>query len=241
MKCPHCTNDLIGKPIGCVEHGLLVDIAAKADSLSLSLPDDYKSHPVFDGGVGAGQGHERFVTIEEFQAELKKQGTTVSAELGLARARRVRRVRVEEAEESVLRFLPKDFVWVYEQLLDRAFGERALGSGIGMGTDPEVQKATGKKENQMGRLKSEDPVRSLTAGSGKKGFGKTVIRSEQAISQRRKLDKKLRRLTREAKAWLDGADSVEAGRVCAGKCKRIGEADWNYCANCGGPMREADA
>jgi hypothetical protein len=60
------------------------------------------------------------------------------------------------------------------------------------------------------------------------------------MNYRSKLDRRIRRMAREIQAFLDGKDVKVESRKCAGKCRKIGEAEWVYCPRCGGPMEQVD-
>lgn len=141
-------------------------------------------------------------------------------------------VQKESDSDLVLRFLPDSFVDWYARLIDA--GLRTQQSSGGAGSLP----GTGMvKNDKRWPVKSGQASGIPSRGAG--GVGRTEspspIISERAIAKRRAVDKQLRRLARELQAWHQG-DSVVRTRKCLGRCKRIGEADWLYCPNCGGMM-----
>lgn len=139
--------------------------------------------------------------------------------------RDVRRVRMDDAERTFLRFCPAGFIDAYERLIDAGVGEQNLGSAGGIG-------------GELGTV--------LGGGGERRGGGQGLVRSERFVEYRRRLDKRLRRISREILAELnpDSENGSKIGvptvRICSGKCKKIGDVEWLFCARCGGPMREKD-
>lgn len=139
------------------------------------------------------------------------------------------------------RILPETFVNVYEALYCKA-----LDDGMGGSRAAETAflgKADGKPVGQWrvstGEMTSMDKI----GGPGTKQVGKTArtMRDERAFRLKVKIDKRLRAMAREINAFLDGVDKrLATQRVCAGRCKHFGDAEWNYCPSCGGPMRELE-
>jgi hypothetical protein len=172
-------------------------------SVGLRMPEDYKPHPVSDGG-------------------------------GVAR---VWKVNVDDADDLLRRFLPDAFVFCYERLVDLSFGERNLGSAGGYDETKVLDEKADKVKAGQAR-RSAEPVKG--AGLGKRGSGRSPIFTESAVNYRSKLDRRLRRMAREIQAFLDGKGARIESRKCAGKCRKIGEAEWVYCPRCGGPMEQVD-
>lgn len=199
----------------------------------MRLPEGYKIHPVTDGGVGGPKRND----LEDSNGRRKKAsgGENVRRRLDEAVRGRIDGLGVEELE-LILRFFPGRVLWMYVRLLDLAFGERNLGSGRGY------------DENDLG-LGARSPERLSSAaldyrGSAvqpRQGTSRPLLRSEVAVQYRSKLDRKLRRIGREIESFLTEKEfgrKVSVVRQCSGKCKKFGDADWNYCPNCGGPMQE---
>ena len=195
---------------------------------NLPLPDGYKPHPVSDGGVGGPKRNDakgkKVIDVE--QARRSLQDTLQSRGSGLG---------VEEID-ILLRFFPLDLLWQYARLLDKCFGERRLGSGRGY---DENDLGLGARSKE--RLTSVAP--QYRGGAEKSAGGSSVvpIRSEGAVLMRSKIDRRLRRIGREIKSYLDEREIGRPSpvvRQCSGKCKKFGEAEWLYCPNCGGPMQE---
>jgi hypothetical protein len=87
------------------------------------------------------------------------------------------------------------------------------------------------------------PVGQIS-GPKNKQVGKTsrTLRDERAWKLKQKIDRDLRRLAAKIRAFEEGRNIDFAGqRVCAGRCKRFGDAEWTYCCHCGGPMREIES
>lgn len=124
-----------------------------------------------------------------------------------------RKIDFDDADDLLRRFLPDKFIFAYERLIDKGFGSKNIGSAGGFN--------------------------EVLTGGGNASKG-TIISSESSIRLRRRVDSRLRQMAREIVAYLDGdAKKIEARR-CGGKCKRIGDAEWIYCPNCGGPMAQVD-
>jgi hypothetical protein len=123
------------------------------------------------------------------------------------------------------------------RLIDRAIGERALGSGRGY--DDTIVPGSGKKTT--GRIKTSSAEASIGGKKNRQGKSPEFIRSEAALGYRSKVDRKLRKIAREINYYLatpldNTAESVQ--RRCAGSCKRMGDGEWLYCPWCAGPMEE---
>lgn len=140
--------------------------------------------------------------------------------------------------EVLLRFLPKEFQLLYEELVGKA-----VVFGGGHGYDENVDPKAGVLGNgSEGGTKSERPQRRLVASPPKKfGSGKTVVRNQAAIAYRQRVDRKIRKIAREIKLWLDDSDVQTSVRKCTSrKCGRFAEDTWWYCPNCGAPTDRAD-
>jgi len=150
------------------------------------------------------------------------------------------------------RILPEPFQVAYEMLWARSLGDGGPGAGVGShpldGSAGAVGVAGkggpgGKVENAGWRLSSGQAEKAVgrNAGPQKKSVGKTsrTMRDERAFELKKKVDRQLRRIAAQIRAFEDGRKIESAGqRVCTGRCKRFGDGEWTYCAHCGGPMRE---
>lgn len=144
------------------------------------------------------------------------------------------------------RILPEMFCTAYE-----AVCVQALDDGSGGGNHPlsgraaELGRAEGKPTGQW-PVKSDEKVsigQKSGPGSSLKTVGKTskFLRDERAFRLKQRMDKRLRAMAREMMAFMDGKEIRAAvSRVCTGKCKKLGDAEWMFCARCGGPMRDLD-
>jgi hypothetical protein len=197
------------------------DVLPSVSGLTLDDLDQvggYKPHPVSDGGVGSG-------------------GKRTLAEGDSGRRKLI--VVDGEIAGAVLAFLPKKFVWFYEQLVDLGYGEKRVDGGSGRRRD-DVGRSSGLKAT--GRLSSGHVDKTLTAATaGKtKNHAEIQFKNEKAVDFRRLVDRRLRRLAREIEEFLvEGSGKLRSGkRKCGGRCKKIGDPDWVYCPRCGGPMQE---
>jgi hypothetical protein len=154
------------------------------------------------------------------------------------------------------RILPELFAEAYERLWDRTYKDGGIDGGGGDGGGGNhplngnagvVGMAEGKVKNAGWRVSSgEETLIGLKTGaqvSDMKRVGKTAatLKNERLFKYKVKVDKRLRRLAREISAMVDGRNVVAAAnRVCTGRCKKYGDAEWDYCARCGGPMRQVE-
>lgn len=141
--------------------------------------------------------------------------------------------------ELLGRFLPKDFLFAYEVLVHRGLVITGGAARGGRGYDESVIVGAGKGVGGMGAVRSGEVERRIGAGGGSggkggAGSGKPVIRSEEAVLYRRKVDRKLRRLAKETIAWIETGKALKTVRKCTGrKCGRFAEEDWVFCPRCG--------
>jgi hypothetical protein len=137
--------------------------------------------------------------------------------------------------EIVARFLPAGLVDLYARVLEIEFqlspGSRANSTnipGVGRGSGPRISTT---------QTETRSVTRTHTARADW-----TVIRSERALMGRYRLDRKLKRIVNDLRyllAEVNGADHTRPlMRQCAGRCRKIGESDWLFCARCGGPMQD---
>ncbi len=161
---------------------------------------------------------------------------------------------------DVVRMMPHQFVDAYEALCVEAYnsgggidglptGGGGVGSGSGgesVGMDGGLGKADGRAQGQW-RTDSgvETTIGTVKVGKAQfKRVGKTGngMRDERAFRMKTRVDKRLRSIAREILANLYESEKFSSiSRVCTGRCKRIGESDWLFCARCGGPMTENDS
>lgn len=177
------------------------------------------------------------------EQDVDEQGADVVWELGLGRIVPKDRMKVHDIQavdadaDVVARWMPRDFVQWYVALVSLITGPSGYG-----GVDENVVPGSGKAYGGMGSLKSgSSESLKLTGGQFRPESG-VLMRSEWASDMRVKVDRKLRKIARELKNMLDD-DSKRRSYVrrrCAGQCKKFGEADWLYCAKCGGRMEQVD-
>lgn len=153
-----------------------------------------------------------------------------------------------------MRMLPTQFVDAYEALCVDAFNSGGGMDGASCGVMDEhgdggaveaavVGKANGQAVGQWrtssGQATSIGAVRPGKASFKKLGKTSKGLKTEKSFNAKRKVDKRLRQIAREIFAVLEGTPSKSGnGRVCTGRCKRLGDSDWLYCPNCSGPMGE---
>lgn len=152
--------------------------------------------------------------------------------------------------------LPDLFTEAYQRLWDRTYRDGGVDGGGGdggggnhplNGSAGVVGMAEGKVKNAGWRVNSSE-VTSIGPKSGAqrstiKGVDKTcrTLKDERLFKFKVRVDKRLRRLAREISATLEGRNVVAAvTRICTGRCKRFGDLEWDYCARCGGPMRQVE-
>ncbi len=144
------------------------------------------------------------------------------------------------------RLLPQSFVDAYEALQARALTDGSGSNHPLSGRDAELGKADGKPTGQWPEKTSDVTSIGQVGGPKTKQVGKTskFLADERAFRLKRKIDKRLRGLGREMMAFLEGASEKDAAaaasRLCTGKCRKIGDGEWVFCARCGGPMRDMD-
>lgn len=153
------------------------------------------------------------------------------------------------------RLLPEGFVSAYETLVSRALNDGSGMDGHAVSESSEGRGGIGKADGSGGIRWRNDSGQSDTVGGG--GYGRAIrgkaqvkvvgktsrgMRDERLWRVRVLVDKRLRQMGREIAAALEGVDTRIAGRrICGGRCRRLGQTDWNFCPNCGGQMREMDS
>lgn len=157
----------------------------------------------------------------------------VSVQDGRVIAERIGMAGVDELS-IVLRYLPKEFLVTYLMLIDRGVGERNLGSGGGVAKDGALPDVGGQSAP---RLKTSSYEHVSSASRSGASTSPILMNSERSIDYRRKVDRQIRKIIREIKLHLASeSEKTIVSRVCSGKCKRRGDAEFLYCPNCGGPM-----
>jgi hypothetical protein len=165
------------------------------------------------------------------------------------------RAKVNDAA-GVGQMLPEAFSAAYEALFVGTFRDGDVDGGGSEGHSAHPMSGRGM---EVGRSDGSGAIRMRTSsgqvdtvgtkvksGSGRSGGGKDTrktsnqLRNERLLREKTKVDKRLRRMAREIESMLRGEVHIEAVRRCAGRCGRLGQADWKYCPNCSGPMAEVD-
>jgi len=179
--------------------------------VKLNGDDEYKSDAVFDSvhnGVVRGASEKGWKKLETMD------------------------VGVEEAQ----RYLPKEFIDLYLEL---------VYLGVDVGKTSAVDRKSvdipgvGKGTDGLGNVRSETKeVRDVYRKIRLPTSGLSVpILSENAVRFRSSVDRKLRKITREIKSYLDGKTAPKVNRRC-GQCKKFGDGDWSWCPFCRGRMEE---
>lgn len=149
--------------------------------------------------------------------------------------------RLSGVEELLMlvRYLPESFVAAYLRLIDRAVGEKNLGSGRGYD-----QNDLGLGARSGVQTKSEvRGYRGSAEKSGKPSSGMGMpIQSEEAMYDLDRYRKRLRNMAREMMVFLRDEASGEGRSIlrrrCSGRCGRLGNAEFLFCPNCGAPMQD---
>lgn len=165
----------------------------------------------------------------------RKEGDLVEAEVRRRLADALSSAGVNSGRISleILYLLPEEFVREYVELYWQALGENISGSGMGQGKD----------EGQVLRTRSKGTPKQMRPGQGggKKYKGlPLVIKDEQALEAKTRIDRKLRRVVgstiREVKSSMDqSGNSLRKRQVDehggAGVIKSAGGA--RRCEDCG--------
>lgn len=142
------------------------------------------------------------------------------------------------------RILPDGFTAVYEALYVQSLDDGMGGKGKVADAGIALGRAAGKPVGQYRVSTGERTSIGRKSGPKLKKLDQTskTLKDERAFNFRVKVDKRLRAIGREIAAFLEGQDlRLVSHRVCSGKCGKFGDAEWNFCARCGGPMRELDS
>lgn len=157
---------------------------------------------------------------------------------------------------GVGQMLPEAFSAAYEALFVGTFRDGDVDGG---GSEGHSAHPMSGRSMEVGRSDGSGAVRMRTSsgqvdtvgtkvksGSGRSGGGKDTrktsnqLRNERLLHEKGKIDKRLRRMAKEIEAILIGGLHAESQRRCTGRCARLGQTDWKFCPNCGGPMQEMD-
>ena len=127
--------------------------------------------------------------------------------------------------------LPEDFVFRYELLCMRVFGRAVLSRG-GSGDRVVVHGARRVTRVSTGQTETR-------GGARRNGVVHTdgVEVNDAALRMKRRIDRKLRLLARDMKAWM-GDDNARAGVRRCSRCNRYAEDTWTFCPWDGAPTEE---
>lgn len=127
------------------------------------------------------------------------------------------------------RLMPAELYRAYEMLWHQALkGLRAVSPG-----NP-IEKAKG---HRIVRLSTNQVETRGGADAVNKATSTDPLGSEQALAYKARVDRKLRKIAREIKLFLDKHEDgkVDVRRCTA--CRQYGESEWLYCPKDGKPMQ----
>jgi len=121
---------------------------------------------------------------------------------------------------EVLLLLPEDFVRAYESLYTEVVG-------LKRDVNPDTARAKAKYEVRVST--GQQPTMHSVGGAGGSGFGpRSPVSSDEAQSLKARVDRKLRKITREL---TRGERAMP--RRCTGKnCRKWADPDWAWCPYC---------
>jgi hypothetical protein len=150
-----------------------------------------------------------------------------------ASLRRKNGVVRDGVELEVLRALPGDFIFLYEQLFARCF------SASGGGASGEVGVVGARRVTRVSTSQTE------TRGPAKRGFKgqpSDVLRDVRALAFKARIDRDLRKLSRRMRNWIEEGGSGKAHnsvRRCT-RCRKYADELWSFCPFDGAPTEEWD-
>lgn len=129
------------------------------------------------------------------------------------------------ASLEVLYYLPQDFLKRYSELFHASLRLDSGGVG-GRDSASETAKVPGKYKGTMPGV----------TGGGKRYKEFWVVRSDDLLDLKKRVDKRLRTIGRDIALELSGGDEAEKAKEqrwqCT-RCGRLGGRDWKFCAECG--------
>lgn len=141
------------------------------------------------------------------------------AEIGAAAGVPHSRISLE-----VLYYLPKDFLERYTALFNASL--RLDSGGVG-----------GNADEQTTRVSSEYRGKRPMVGSGGKRYKEYwVVRDDELLDLKKRVDKRLRAIGRDIGWEMSGGDEAEKAKESrwhCSRCGRLGARDWKFCAECG--------
>lgn len=212
-----------------MSHGLI----AAQHTLLMLLKDAAEGKRLRDKWADAvADGRE--VLSERDREQVAEYQRRITTELGRLGA--VVKV-VREVEGTRTGTVPETLRDAYELLWIRAYGSGALYSGdgnaekVGSASAGWVVKSDGKRHRGPASAKGRGSV-----GAARRN----VILNQAAYELKRKLDKRLWRVTQEIKDFLAGLEGGTLRVTLCPSCGKVGEEDWRYCPRCGDRMNEPE-
>jgi hypothetical protein len=138
----------------------------------------------------------------------------------------MRTVNLDDPRE---RLLPADFERMYEMLWHQAL--KGL-KGVHVG-DP-IERAKGR---QVTRLTTNQVETRGGAHAVNKATSSDPLGSERALAYKSRIDRKLRKISRQIKRWLDDREDGKVDVRRCSLCRQFGEPEWTYCPKDGKPMQ----
>lgn len=155
---------------------------------------------------------------EERQRDIDEAVTRRIAEISSAAG-----VPHSRASLEVLYYLPRDFLQRYTELFNAAL---KLDNGGG----------AGRSEDEGGTKVSNSyrGSRPMVGAGGKRYKQYWVVKSDEALDLKKRVDKRLRALGRQiATDMIFGEEEKKDGRIQCSRCGRIMAGAWRFCAWCG--------
>lgn len=147
----------------------------------------------------------------------------------------LRTVRREEVRLSVggelLRLLPSDFVTQYEALFLRAFA-----ASNGSRSDVGVVGAKRITRVSTNQVETRGGAKSKRAGSSEKN----IIHDQRALGFKAKVDRKLRKLSRDIRQWMEAENMTHTSVRRCTRCRKYADDTWSFCPFDGAPTEEVD-
>lgn len=146
---------------------------------------------------------------------------------------------------QVLFYLPGEFVTLYEELFDRALKITGEEGGAAERTG-----ALGKAPS--GTSGSKGNKTQLRGGQGKKFKEIWVVRDEEALDLKTRVDKRLRKIAKDMQTEMmfgrsagdSGGVGAILGKYCPGRgCGgkgRLKSEEWRFCPDCGTKLKFLD-
>lgn len=200
------------------------------------------------GGVGQADGEMGGGSRSKHEREVRRRVAEILSSAG---------VPSSQIALHSLFLLPPDFLDAYMALFHRALkvdGDNSTQGDKGrVGPDGKmlgsVEKARGIRVSRMSEGKTLGGMSGAKSGGGGKGRGKTwTVADEKALARKERIDKSLRKITREIRKGLDddlrtemkgegGDDEMGVLRCKGRKCGKFMDTEWTFCPSCGTQAR----